>query len=140
MKKTYFSEKSIMYVGYYVALTYTHALINNPRAVLWYTLILLAVIAFSNRRYFPFFSKLEIRDERVERTCFGRVQASMSTEHLHAVPLMIYKTTFAVFLKEPHNTITLIQAANLLKYRQAILYPYLPQMKEDFPMLFAKMP
>lgn len=140
MKKAYFSEKSIMYVGYYVALTFTHALINNPRAVIWYTLILLAVIAFSKRRYFPYFSKLEISEERVEKTCFGRVQASLSADRLHVVPLTIYKTTFAVFLTKPHDTLTLAQAANLLKYRLAILYPYLPQMKADFPELLANMP
>lgn len=140
MKKTYFSEKSLMYVGYYVALTFTLALINNPRAVIWYTLILLAVIAFSNRRYFPYFSKLEISGERVEKTCFGHVQASLNADQLHVAPLTIYKTTFVVFLTEPHDTITLAHVANLPKYRQAILYPYLPQMKSDFPELFANMP
>ena len=140
MKKAYFSEKSLMYVGYYVALTFTLALINNPRAVIWYTLILLAVIAFSNRRYFPYFSKLEISGERVEKTCFGHVQASLSADQLHVAPLTIYKTTFVVFLTEPHDTITLAHVANLPKYRQAILYPYLPQMKSDFPELFANMP
>jgi hypothetical protein len=140
VKKTYFSEKSMMYVVIYVALAIGWMLRREPWTIIVYMLIMLAVIAFSKRRYFPFFSKLEISDERVEKTCFGRVQASLSTDRLHVMPLTIYKTTFAVFLTEPHDTITIAQVKNLLKYRLAILYPYQPQMKVDLPELFVNMP
>ena len=140
VKKTYFSEKSIMYVVIYVALAIGWMLRREPWTIIVYMLIMLAVNAFSKRRYFPFFSKLEISGERVEKTCFGHVQASLNADQLHVAPLTIYKTTFVVFLTEPHDTITLAHVANLPKYRQAILYPYLPQMKSDFPELFANMP
>lgn len=134
--KTYFHCVALKYVLYYMAATYTLALMNKPRAIIWYSLILASVILLSNRRYFPYLSKLVISESRVEKMLFGHVKISMENEKNSVVQLRLYKTLFLVFLDQPRPYITITEAAKLQRKGKAIIYPYLPQMKNDFPELF----
>ena len=134
--KTYFYSAALKYVFYYIVFTYTWALINNPRAIMWYSLILVSVIMLSNRRYFPYLSKLVISDACIEKTLFGYIKANLKNDNIGVVQLRLYKTSFVVFLTEPRSHISFSEAVKLQKCGKAILYPYCPQMKDDYPELF----
>ena len=136
MTKTYFYFVALKYVFYYLAFTYTWALINNPRAVVWYTLILISVILLSKRRYFPYLTKLVISDSCITKTLFGYEKINLKSENICVSQLRVYKTGFVVFHNQPREYVTLSEAVKLQKEGKAILYPYLPQMKIDYPALF----
>ena len=136
MTKTYSYIVALKYVFYYLAFTYTWALINNPRAVVWYTLILISIIMLSKRRYFPYFTKLVISDSCITKTLFGYVKISLKSDNICVSQLRVYKTVFVVYHTQTKEYVTLSETVKLQKEGKAILYPYLPQMKIDYPSLF----
>lgn len=134
--KTYYYTKAIRYVSYYILFTYIRSLIKNPRAIVWFTLILAGVIGLSKRRYFPYFSRLLMDEHHVVKSLFGDERICLDLQEVTVVKLKIYKTDFVAFLLEPLGGVTLPEVAKLQKRKKAIMYPYMPEMGEDFPELF----
>ncbi len=134
--KAYYDTKAIKYVSYYIAFTYIWSLIKNPRAIVWFSLILAGFVGLSKRRYFPWFSKLLIDGHRVVKSLFGNERICLDIQEVTVVKLKIYKTDFVAFLSEPLGDVTIPEVAKLQKRKKAIMYPYMPEMAKDFPELF----
>ncbi len=103
------------------------------------TICILYILAkvFSDCRYFPTFSKLQISETDVELKAFSRVLQKQPVQGMAIYQLKIFRTKFYAFTRADIKSPSRDQILQLAAMRQAILFPASPQMKEDFGVLFA---
>ena len=135
--KTYWYKKDLNYVDYYLMASLIHAIVvKRLKPFISLTVLLIAFVLLTRRRFFPFFCKLNISPDNIALTLFGKELCILSRMELHRSSIRIGKTPFIVFSSITLPDLELRSLAALRRKKQVIIYPITSDMKRDFPEWF----
>ena len=138
VKKTvYHFKKDLDYAACFLIWALLDSIRFKLTAIIWYTLCMVLFILITYRRYYPFFAKLVICDEYVEKTAFGHSFAKLSRDHLQISIRLIKNKQFIVFSSVPTAHLLLKDLRKAVRNGNAIMYPVTEKMREDYPSFFA---
>lgn len=137
IKYTHGSRTDIrLFLASWMLITVTEMLGGIGHWILVSELLLIIFLKFfTSFRLYPLSSSLHISKYNVCKECFGFCSKTLSMSNIHLFEKMYHGLSYVIF---SNSLITNGHWREIVKNRQAIVYPMCKGMRSDFPDLFEK--